>query len=108
MSVQSRWSVDASSFVNAAPRTPVLRPITALFAARARASGDRARNERRWGDALEAYAKVLHLTPDSAAIWVQLGHCLKESGDAAEAEKAYLRARQAITASFVYGRGLMV
>jgi Flp pilus assembly protein TadD/SAM-dependent methyltransferase len=66
--------------------------MTALAAARARATGDKARDEKRWLDAIEAYFKFLRLRPDAAGIWVQLGHCLTKSGNAEEAEKAYLEA----------------
>lgn len=54
-----------------------------------RARGDRARDERRWADAAAAYREYLAGEPDDAAIRVQLGHALKESGDRAGAEEAY-------------------
>jgi tetratricopeptide (TPR) repeat protein/MoaA/NifB/PqqE/SkfB family radical SAM enzyme len=72
-------------------RTPFRQRLTALAAARALSSGNKARDQKRWGEAIETYSKVLRLRPDAANIWVQLGHCLKESGNAPEAEKAYLK-----------------
>ncbi len=74
------------------PQLPFLKSVTALAAARAVSAANRARDEKRWGDAAEAYAKFLRLRPEAANVWVQLGHCLKEGGDAGEAEKAYLKA----------------
>lgn len=73
-------------------RTTFLRPVKALLAGRARSSGNRARDQKRWRDAIEAYSKFLRVEPDAANIWVQLGHCLKESGNVEEAEKAYRKA----------------
>ena len=74
------------------PPLPFLKPLTGLVASRARSAGNKARDHGRWRNATEAYAKFLRLRPDSASIWVQYGHCLKEGGSAAEAEKAYLKA----------------
>jgi cytochrome c-type biogenesis protein CcmH/NrfG len=73
---------------------PFIRPLTRLAAARALSSGNKARDEKRWGEAAEAYAKYLRLRPDAAVIWVQCGHCLKEIGKAEEAEKAYLKGQE--------------
>ena len=101
MSVQSNNSLDAGTLVRDAAssrpsaarfRRSLLRPVTALVATRIRAAGNRARDQKRWPDAIRAYVKYLRLRPDSAPIWVQYGHCLKEGGNAAEAEKAYLKA----------------
>ncbi len=47
---------------------------------------------RSWREAAEAYERVLDVDPDLAEIWVQLGHCRKEMGDTAGAEKAYATA----------------
>ena len=55
------------------------------------AEADRARDELRWTDARDLYAKYLALDPDHAAIWVQFGHSLKESGALDSAERAYRR-----------------
>ena len=57
-----------------------------------RAQGDAARDLRDWPRAVIAYRSYLEAVPDDAAIWVQLGHALKETGAYAEAEAAYLRA----------------
>ena len=53
---------------------------------------DKARDEKRWVEAIVAYETFLRLRPGAAHIWVQLGHCLRESGNPAEAEKAYIKA----------------
>lgn len=58
----------------------------------ARLAGDAARNARQWREAAAAYQRYLTLHPEAAAIWVQMGHALKESGDLPEAEAAYRRA----------------
>jgi tetratricopeptide (TPR) repeat protein len=53
--------------------------------------GDRARNAKEWMEAARNYRKGLSLMPDAAAIWVQYGHALKESGHVGGAEAAYRR-----------------
>lgn len=53
---------------------------------------DRRRDEKKWAEAAALYREYLDLRPGNAAIWVQLGHALKESGRSAEAEIAYGRA----------------
>jgi hypothetical protein len=55
-------------------------------------TGDAASRERRWSDAEQAYAEALRRDPRLAAIWVQLGHSLKEQGFFGRAEEAYRRA----------------
>lgn len=57
-----------------------------------RAKGDEARDRRQWSAAAELYQRYLESQPNDAAIWVQLGHCRKESGERDTAERAYLRA----------------
>ena len=57
---------------------------------------DRARDERRWRDAAKHYGAYLESRPQDAAIWVQYGHALKESGDLDAAEAAY---KQSLTLS---------
>ena len=54
-----------------------------------RACGDQAREKRRWDEAVQAYQAYLAVVPKDFAIWVQLGHALKENGDLATAEAAY-------------------
>lgn len=54
---------------------------------------DAARDARRWPEAAEAYRAVLTMHPESAAIWIQYGHALKELGNSSEACSAYERAR---------------
>lgn len=54
-----------------------------------RLTGDRARDARRWLEAARSYQEYLSYAPGDVAIWVQLGHCLKESGDLVGGEAAY-------------------
>lgn len=63
-------------------------------AAEAQARADAARDRRDWATAARHYRRSLDLDPTRAAIWVQYGHALKESGRRTEAEAAY---RQATT-----------
>lgn len=53
---------------------------------------DEARAVGDWQRAARLYRDVLAQHPDSAPIWVQYGHALKESGDLAGAETAYREA----------------
>lgn len=53
---------------------------------------DSARDARDWPAAARHYAEALRQEPRRAAIWVQYGHALKESGNLAEAEKVYREA----------------
>lgn len=55
-------------------------------------AGDRARDIRDWATAILAYSRYLAYHPEDWAIRVQFGHALKESGNMAEAEKAYRHA----------------
>jgi hypothetical protein len=56
--------------------------------------GDRARDARDFERASASYAKHLESYPEDLAIWVQLGHCLKDLHKYDEAEFAYGRALQ--------------
>jgi O-antigen biosynthesis protein len=58
------------------------------------ALADHARDERQWQLAARRYSDVLEQWPENAAIWVQFGHALKESGRVAEAEAVYRHAIQ--------------
>jgi len=69
-----------------------LQTLRARLAADALSAADKARDEKRWAAAIDAYEAFLLLKPEAALIWVQLGHCLTESGKATEAERAYLKA----------------
>ena len=62
------------------------RGVKALISA-----GDRARDAGNWALAAPSYRRALERAPDSAPIWVQLGHALKEQGDYPAAEAAYRR-----------------
>jgi glycosyltransferase involved in cell wall biosynthesis len=52
---------------------------------------DAARDGKEWGKAAALYKAYLALSPDHCAIWVQMGHALKESGNLEDAEDAYKR-----------------
>jgi|GEM_PF-735397 glycosyltransferase involved in cell wall biosynthesis len=67
-------------------------PASELSARGLRETGDSYRDRRMWSEAARCYREYLAETPGDAAIWVQLGHCLKESGSYHEAESAYDRA----------------
>jgi tetratricopeptide (TPR) repeat protein len=53
---------------------------------------DRARDARQWELAARYYLDELIRDPWTGAIWVQLGHALKEAGRTADAETAYRNA----------------
>jgi tetratricopeptide (TPR) repeat protein len=53
---------------------------------------DRARDLGQWDIAAKLYRKALERNPRNAAIWLQYGHVLKESGDLEPAASAYRRA----------------
>ena len=63
-------------------------------AERIRHDGDRLRNSRAWEEAAEAYGQYLRLCPEDGPIWVQYGHCLKESGDTKGALLCYREAER--------------
>lgn len=53
---------------------------------------DKARDMRDWPKAASSYALALEQDANMAAIWVQYGHALKESGDHIGAKEAYRKA----------------
>ncbi len=53
---------------------------------------DAARERLDWKTAAQFYRGSLAVEPDHHAIWIQLGHAIKESGDIGGAESAYRRA----------------
>jgi glycosyltransferase involved in cell wall biosynthesis len=57
-----------------------------------RRMADLRRDDKRWPEAAALYGEYLRLKPTDAAIWVQFGHALKESGRLGEAEEAYRKA----------------
>lgn len=59
---------------------------------RSRSDGDRARDRQAWAEAIGHYRSHLLLVPEDAAIWVQLGHALKEDGRRNEALESYRKA----------------
>lgn len=56
-----------------------------------RRAADAARDRRDWTTAGDLYQAYLEHRPHDGAIWVQLGHTRKESGDYEAAEAAYAR-----------------
>ena len=54
--------------------------------------GDQSRDDKRWNDAATHYAAYLQHVPADWPIWVQHGHCLKESGDIEGGLASYHRA----------------
>ncbi|TAJ90980.1 glycosyltransferase [Reyranella sp.] len=58
--------------------------------------GDKARDGKAWRQAGAYYKGYLQSKPKDAGIWVQFGHCLKESGDLIGGEKAYRKALQIV------------
>lgn len=71
-----------------APEAPEVDPPPTDFSA-AVAAGDVARDLRLWARAAAAYRAAVRFDPGHAAIWIQLGHMLKEAGDLAGAHDAY-------------------
>lgn len=62
-------------------KSPLQRIFGGLRAAGdSRTRGDAARNRREWNAAARHYRQHLIDSPDDFAIWVQLGHALKEDG----------------------------
>ena len=55
-------------------------------------AADGARDARRYSEAADLYRTYLWQQPDRAAIWVQFGHMLKESGNTDDAGLAYEQA----------------
>lgn len=74
------------------PRTLFRRPAAAPEVHTFRALGDDARDRCEWVEAAANYRIHLKLHPDDFAIWVQLGHALKESSQIARALVAYSEA----------------
>jgi glycosyltransferase involved in cell wall biosynthesis len=54
-----------------------------------RRAGDRARDAKRWSEAAKHYAAYLKNNPNDVSIRIQLGNCLKEAGQLANALDAY-------------------
>lgn len=59
-----------------------------------RREGDLARDRREWPASDKHYSAYLELKPADEAIWVQLGHALKEQNKLDAAENAYRRATE--------------
>jgi len=58
-----------------------------------RAAGDAERDRANWAAASYHYMKLLEHEPADAALWLQHGHVLKETGLFAQARRSYERAR---------------
>lgn len=69
-------------------------PDTVADADELLARADALRDSRDWANAAVSYAAFLRLRPQSWAIRVQYGHCLKESGDPHAALLAYREAER--------------
>jgi tetratricopeptide (TPR) repeat protein/glycosyltransferase involved in cell wall biosynthesis len=54
-----------------------------------RRAGDRARDAKRWSEAAAHYVEYLKHNPSDVPIRIQLGNCLKEAGQLAEARDTY-------------------
>ena len=82
------------------PPLPVRRLWTKLFPKPEAPSrthvrrGDEARARRHWTAAASAYRAAVEADPGLVAIWIQLGHALKEQNDMAAAADAYAEAAQ--------------
>jgi glycosyltransferase involved in cell wall biosynthesis/tetratricopeptide (TPR) repeat protein len=63
--------------------------VSRLSVLELRAAGDQARDMRAWANAGRFYRDYLDHVPSDTAIWIQLGHSLKEAGDLAGGETAY-------------------
>jgi tetratricopeptide (TPR) repeat protein len=57
-----------------------------------RQNADQLRDAGIWGPAGKLYKSYLELRPQDAAIWIQCGHCQKESGLLGDADVSYGRA----------------
>ncbi len=68
-----------------------LRAVLERDVRQARKQGDTARDSRDWAAAARHYRRYLDQRPQDFAIWVQLGHALKETDRLAEAEACYQR-----------------
>jgi glycosyltransferase involved in cell wall biosynthesis len=55
---------------------------------------DALRDQRNWNDAAEAYAAYLREDAEAWQIWVQYGHCMKETGDPRAALLCYREAER--------------
>src|SRR5438874_569543 len=92
-------SPDDSSDAPAAAQTPELTDIKPIAPAKMKNTvngyiqiADRCRDARNWEGARTNYEEALALNPSLQAIWIQLGHARKESGDHTAAEEAYREA----------------
>lgn len=67
----------------------MIRAVRKLSGRHLRAKGDIARDARDWRAAESLYRSYLTLHPDDAAIWVQIGHVLREQACLTDAIEAY-------------------
>ena len=95
LKAQGRWEDAAAAYGRAlqlAPERAEVRRELDELVPHLVAAGDRARDRRDWPEAARSYRHALDRQPGLTAIWVQLGHALKEQGGYGEAEAAYRRA----------------
>ncbi|HEX3952490.1 MAG TPA: glycosyltransferase [Stellaceae bacterium] len=93
--LQSRWEEAADAYDRALQINPDVADAASELARLGQHlidEADKARDARNWTLAARLYRRALLRQPGLAAIWVQLGHALKEQGALAEAESAYRRA----------------
>lgn len=84
--LQQRIKLMAPASVGAV-EAPTAPSVTDLVTA-----GDAANRERNWPLAERHYREALERDPSLGAVWVQLGHAVKEQGRVCEAEACYRRA----------------
>lgn len=66
--------------------------VPSEIAASHKTEGNRLRADQHWAEAAASYAAYLEIHADDWPIWVQRGHCLKESGDVGGGLAAYRQA----------------
>ena len=74
------------------PLTEVARLMRSLAAMNFLVAGNKARNEGRWANVATNYREYLDWMPGDSAMWVQLGHSIKEQGDFSAAHRCYAMA----------------
>jgi Flp pilus assembly protein TadD len=72
-----------------APPSPRVAGLKGRASRKVVAAANGARDRKDWPTAIERYRAYLALAPTDFAIWVQLGHALKEAGRLDEARAAY-------------------
>ncbi|MBV9826023.1 MAG: glycosyltransferase [Alphaproteobacteria bacterium] len=92
LKLRRRWDEATDAYAAALRHDPSLREAESEIDAAIAVLldlGDHARDDKNWLAAARSYQHVLKHRPRLTAIWVQLGHTLKEQGDLPGAEAAY-------------------